>query len=224
MMMHALVRLLPDFDEPEAGRNLRKVLPEFPAETPRVEPTLASIFAVKPPKEDPEKALAAARDAGFAGGLAAGRREKESALEEVRASFVAELEQKRADWVAEEAEKVAESIGNAFSELNASLSEAVAAILIPLVGSAIAQQAVADLSDMIIDMRSREDEPVLEVVGPQDLLDAVKGRLGEMANGIDFRMGKGPDVRVTAGPTIIETQLQAWRERVSLAISGAENV
>ncbi|MCT8267826.1 hypothetical protein NYQ83_11135 [Afifella sp. JA880] len=145
-------------------------------------------------------------------------------MEEIRASFAAELEEKRAGWVAEEAEKIAESIGNAFSELDASLSEAVAAILVPLVGAAIAQKAVAELSDMIIDMRSREDEPVLEVVGPEDLLEAVKTRLGEMASGIGFRVGGGPDVRVTAGPTIIETQLQAWRERVSLAISEAENV
>lgn len=222
--MHALVRLLPDFDEPEAGRSLRRVLPEFPAEKPRVEPTLASIFAAKPPKEDPEKALAAAREAGFAEGLVAGRREKEIAVTEARSDFAAELEEKRANWVAEEAEKIAERIGLAFGELNASLSEAVAAILVPLIGSAIAQKAVADLSAMILDMKSREDEPVFEVVGPQDLLDAVKDRLGEMGNGIDFSMGEGPDVRVTAGATIIETQLQAWRERVSLAISEAGNV
>ena len=78
---------------------------------------------------------------------------------------------------------------------------------------------MADLSETLAAMLSRSDAPLLEVIGPPDLLDALLAGMGPAATA---RVEVRPDpdeaeIRLVADCTAFETRLAAWRDRLSAA-------
>jgi hypothetical protein len=55
----------------------------------------------------------------------------------------------------------------------------------------------------------------LKISGPDDLLLSIRQTLGESSAAIEFEATDDVDVRVVADHTVIETQLEAWLQRIS---------
>ena len=56
------------------------------------------------------------------------------------------------------------------------------------------------------------------MTGPEDLLQALRGELSGKAWAATYLPSGEPDVRITAGQTILETRLGAWAAKIEEAL------
>lgn len=156
-----------------------------------------------------EDALARGREEG----LAAGRAEYAAKLDEERAAAGARLAEERAAWASEEGARLGDAIGAAFQVLEETVGDAVAAILSPVLQDALRARAVDELASTLRRLMA-SDQRILRISGPEDLLEALRGRLCGDISAIAFEAAEEIDVHVVAEQTIIETQLRAWMTRI----------
>jgi hypothetical protein len=173
-------------------------------------------------KAEPERTAEAAFAEGREEGLAAGRAEERARaeaefrtrLDEAHAAFDARLAQERAAWAAAEGASLAERLAEGLATLRSGVEDAVAAILAPFVEDALRTHAVAALREALAPILSAGASPSLRISGPGDLITALRDALGPAAGAAVLEPGEGPDVRVVADRTLLETQLQAWSARI----------
>jgi len=206
MKMSALAHILPAFE-------LEQAPPK----------TLAAVFQNRKPDATVEM-KASAEQKGYERGLAEGRAEKEAALAEAVALAEERFAEARAAWVEEEAGALVSAFQGAFAEMQQTLSEAAAGVLLPLAGKLLADRAADELAEAIEELISQEVEKLVRVSGPADILEAVRSRLGERAGAVEFEAGEGVDAQLLAGDTVMETQLEGWGMRLSKAVSGGKDV
>lgn len=179
-----------------------------------------SAKAAKPAKEqapDPAAVLAAAVEAARAEERAAARAAFEAERARDAEAFEAHLALVRQQWAAESAETLSAGLKAAIAEMEERIANATGRLLLPFLNEAVRAKAVEDLSANITRLLRAPQAPTLRISGPQDLLDMLRTRCGEI--GIEFVPTTDVDVRVTADDTVIETQLSAWRSRLSEALA-----
>ena len=201
---------------------LAQILPRFDVE-PNLKTSLATVFSARTAEQARAHALAEAEQRGHEKGFAAARAELEATIAAERASFEQRVREERARWVAEEGERLSAGWDGMLQELEAKLSDAVAGLLLPVIGAGLASKAVSELSAVIADLLSEDKRPLIRVLGPEDLLTALRMRLGPKAASMEFAPSETVDLKLVLGDTVIETQLAAWRSRLSQAIDGAPN-
>lgn len=179
--------------------------------TPRAgaAPPLRALEA--PPATDPlEDAFQRGREAG----LQAAREENEARLAEAREAADAELAEARRAWAEEEGGRLGELIAEAFGTLESNIGDAVAASLTPFLAEAVRGKAVDDLVETMAQLIGK-GRLTLHVEGPDDLLEAIRRKLGPAASAIEFERTDTVDARVRAEETVIETEIGAWLKRIS---------
>ncbi len=197
---------------------LAGILPTFEADKPPA-PSFAAIFGARTGRGGD---IAEAEERGFQRGIETARAESEATLRDASAIADSRVQEERVRWLEEEASRLTEGWGGALQALEARLADTVAALLLPLIGSALAAKATSELSAAIIGLLSQDKQPLIKVVGPEDLIEALRTRLADSAPCVEFATAESADIRLAAGDTFIETQLEPWRERLSQAI--AKNV
>ena len=181
----------------------------------------AKLTAVRPalhtgaaPVEDPEPvALAFLR--GRYQGLDDGRVEFEARLKAAEAAFEERLAAERAKWVAEQGAVLGERIAQAFTTLGDELGDSVGAILTPFLDEKLRQKVVEELLRALEKVLKGGRPSVLKMSGPHDLLETIRQALGASSAAIEFETTTDVDVRVVADKTVIETQLEAWLQKIS---------
>jgi hypothetical protein len=148
-------------------------------------------------------------------GLEAARLEYASKLEEAERSFEERLAAQRSLWAAEQGAGLAERIDGAFEALSTDVADAVTAILTPFVEQALRTRIVEELLRTLEKVLKGGRPASLKISGPGDILDSIRRTLGESASAIEFDATSDLDVRVVADRTVIETQLEAWLQRIS---------
>lgn len=164
-----------------------------------------------------EEAEARGREAGRAQGLAEARAEAEAAMAAEREAFAAELAAERARWSESEAERLAAGFAAALRALDADLTRRIGRLLVPVLTDALRRRAVDDLAQALGRLTADPNHAAIRVSGPEDLLAALRCRLGDQADGIAFAPGAAPEVSVVADQTVIETQLAAWTRLLAAA-------
>ena len=164
--------------------------------------------------DDPEETLRTAREEGFAEGIAAAGKEREVQLAQERQAFELRLAAERENWAHEESEKLAEKIEAAFGEIESNIAECVARILKPIVIDSARTKIVGLLADAIGVLLRGQNCPALAIAGPEDLLTALRERLSPLSAAFNYSFNESVDVRVTAGETLIESQLAAIAARI----------
>ena len=76
-----------------------------------------------------------------------------------------------------------------------------------------------ELSETLSGLLSDGRAPLVEISGAEDLVNAVQARLGPRGDRLQVQVNDTPEVRVVAGDTVIETQLQAWIGRLTAAVA-----
>jgi len=189
------------FERAEAGREAAATLESL---DPRAAEELARKLA---------EALARGHEEGRA--VAAEQFDRELAA--ARAALVAHMAAEREAWLAQEGARLGSAVTAAFEQLEASLAGSVARILEPLIGEALRHKALDELADTLSVLLAGEPG-LIKVSGPQSLLDGLRDRLEPGCAAIEYAPGAGVDVSVVAGHTVIETRLQAWLDRIRLAM------
>lgn len=198
--MHALVRVLPTFGAAKSNRPHAGASPAF-AEDSR------------------SKAIADAEARGFDGGLQAARQEYEARLDEAKEDFERQIRDARTGWAEEEGRQLAEAIEMSLCALEARLADSVAGVLLPLLDQALAAKAISEIESAIRSIASPERQPFIKISGREDLLEALRVRLGDLAAGFAFAPeASAAGVTLLAGDTIIEADLKAWSEVLSKSI------
>ncbi|MET7247749.1 hypothetical protein ABZT49_30795 [Methylobacterium sp. EM32] len=196
-----------------------------PPAPPPPEAALAASPLVKPQaakRETPEERaalLAAAEERGRQQGLAEAR--EEAAIARLHAAQAAEarLAEARRHWSEAEADALADGFAAALRALDATLSDRIARLLVPVLTDALRRQAVAELSGALARLLAEPQAVHVRVSGPEDLLAALAARLGPLAASVSFTAAETAEVQVSADQTVIDTQLGAWTRLIAAAVA-----
>lgn len=202
-----------------------KFIPEFGAEhrPQKSQPAWPTISSAAAEAEAPNFATAAAKAAsraedvyerGFTAGKAAAMEEIEARLEQERACTAQQLAIERYTWSERESEKLASQIGEGLREITAHLGDLTARILRPFLTDAAYRQAIAELFVALEALLGKEEGITLEIFGPEDLLQLLRGKLGSKNIAAVFTPTETIDVRIIAGQTILETCIGTWMRKV----------
>jgi hypothetical protein len=211
MMVQSVHRFLVEFRPDEPVETMREPANEHgPNEVSRFLPN-------DPPDVDAlvEEACRRAREEARAEAAL----ELESALTRAREEAAEELTAARAQWVAEEGEVLAARLTEGFAAIETSLAEKTARVLRPLLRESVREQAIRALCETLGRLLRSQPAARLDMSGPEDLLDAVMGRLGGYDGKIAIHVTGERDIRVICDETTIETQIALWA--TSLAIDDA---
>jgi|RhiMethySRZTD1v2_1073278.scaffolds.fasta_scaffold10238_8 hypothetical protein len=168
--------------------------------------------------DDAAARIDAAHASGLESGKAAAMAALETRLEDERASFARQLASARQAWVAHEGEKLAQRLSMGLAGLEARVAETTARVLEPFLQAELRRQAIAELRAALEAVLSREPGIEVGVTGPEDLLQALRDGLSGRACAATYHPSDGPDVRIVAGQTILQTRLAAWVARIEEAL------
>jgi hypothetical protein len=202
-----LSRVLLDFGAPTS----------FPATTsfPNAEVDAPMSFA---PPCDPVDDVTRRIDEAYARGADEARLAADAEFEQKLAQVLARAEQERsadrARWVGEQAEELATRIVAAVQGLETRIAESVGRVLAPFLTTELRNRNVEALAESIKTLLSG-GRPALRVSGPEDLLTALRERLGEGAIAIEWQPNGAGEVTVSSGDSLIETDIQSWTERLA---------
>jgi hypothetical protein len=175
-----------------------------------------SLALAKPEvEEDKPEPIATAFLRGRYQGLDDARAEFEEKLKAAEEAFEERLTAERAAWVTEQGAELAAKIATAVDTLSNDIGDSVAAILSPFVEEKLRVRIVEELLRSLEKVLKGGRPATLKISGPDDLLQVIRQTLGASSSAIDFEATDAIDVRVVADHTIIETQLEAWLQRIS---------
>ena len=164
--------------------------------------------------DDTSARIDAAHASGFESGKAAAVAALEARLEAEQALFAQQRASERQVWVAEEAEKLAQRLSAGLGELEARIADTTARVLEPFLSAELRRQVIAALRVELEALLTKEPRISLSVTGPEDLLQALRDQLAGKACTATHLPNAEPDVRITAGQTILETRLGAWAAKI----------
>ncbi|AWN46605.1 hypothetical protein DK419_10010 [Methylobacterium terrae] len=163
--------------------------------------------------------MAEAEERGRQQGLAEARAEAEVARARAEEEARARLDEARRHWSAAEAEALADGFSAALRALDATLSDRIARLLVPVLTDALRRQAVAELSAALTRLLAEPQAATVRVSGPEDLLAALAARLGPLSAAVSFAPAEIAEVQVSADQTVIDTQLGAWTRLIAAAVA-----
>ncbi len=151
---------------------------------------------------------------GIEEGKAAAEAEAETRLAEQKAELEQSLAAAREAWCREEGERLVAQLAAAMDQLEERIATAAEQVLRPLLSLAVRDRAVADLRTTLHEMISSNPEIVLEISGPEDLLEAVRASLSGSVAAVSYVTTEGLDVQIKAGGAVIETRIAAWLHEI----------
>ena len=168
--------------------------------------------------DDVSARIEAAHASGFKGGKAAAMATLEARLEEQEQAFVHRLAAERQAWVAQVAETLSACLAAGLGELEIRIGEVTARVLEPFLRAEVCREVIADLGADLDVLLTKSAGLSMSVAGPEDLLQALRDRLADKDCAVTWLPNNEPDVRITAGQTILETRLGAWAGKIAEAI------
>ncbi|MBD2745544.1 hypothetical protein IC232_02440 [Microvirga sp. BT688] len=144
----------------------------------------------------------------------AARRQLDEAVSAEKVRCEEELASQRVIWVEQQASQLSTLIVEGIGRMEDMLSERVANIMKPFVSEAFRQQSIIEFKEALATLLLGEGTGPMKIAGPEDLLLALKENLGPHGGAIEFLPGDHVEVSVTARDTTVQTQLQAWSDRL----------
>lgn len=186
--------------------------------TPEAQPTpeALQLFSMLS-KSDPEQRVTDAHAKGLEEGRAAVEAAWSEKLEEQRLFHEKQLSVERLTWASREAEKLEQQLTAGLARLQTQIADTVADLLKPFLIGAARRDAIDALARTLETMLS--EGATVEISGSEDLLRVLREKLSGKNVAIVFTPADSPEVRATAGQTILETQLGMWIAKVEEAFS-----
>jgi hypothetical protein len=161
--------------------------------------------------------IEAARASGYESGKAAANAALETKLEQQRAAAARQLDAERQTWANEEAHKLAQRLAAGLAELEASIADAAARALEPMLTAELRRQSIAELRTDL-ELLTGVAGIAVTVCGPQDLLQALQAALSGSGRTVTYVPNREPDLRIATGQAILETRLGAWAAKIEEAV------
>lgn len=151
---------------------------------------------------------------GYAAGLAAAGREQDEARQSESLAFEARLVSDRASWAEEQGAGLSTKLDASLAAIEARIGASVARILRPCLAKLLRERAVDELAESVGLILGGQDQRLIEVSGPEDLLDSIRRRLTNSAGSLAWTPSASTDVKVVADQAIIELRIEAWVHRI----------
>ncbi len=155
---------------------------------------------------------------GLAEGYAVAKAEFDKKIELEQQSFADRVAEERQKLLNETATKLAADVTEAGNELQSKIAGVTARILEPMILNVAQRQAVNNFIDHLSSISTDVRRPVLRLTGPAELLELIRTKLGVRAIAIELRPGPEVEASITIDQVVLETQLQAWTDRLKMAI------
>ena len=208
-------RFIPTFDEPKTGHGKDRPVNEAASVQPMdLREAIVPKAAVRPPVKTEDT-----YSRGYEAGRAAAFAEFEEKLKQQQEYYAQQLSLERYTWANRESEVLAAQIADGLTEIETRLADTVARLLRPFFSEMARNRAVGELAAALEVLLGSDEGLTLEISGPEDLLEHLRSRLGSRNVAVLFTPGEGVDVRVAAGPTLLETNLGQWMQRVEERIA-----
>lgn len=195
------------------GIPLSRVLVDFSAGKIGPAPKSGSPIPVIPVSE-PVKDIATQLAEAHARGADEAWMSADAELERKLAEALAHADEQRAAerqrWTCEQADALAARLTSAVEALEARIGEAVGRVLTPFLTDELRGRSVEALAESIGTLLSGASRPALRVSGPEDLLAALRKRLGDVAATVEWEPNGQVDVTLSADDSVIETEIQGW--------------
>ncbi len=171
-----------------------------------------SASRLEPARPETSRRIEEARAAGYQEGHAACAREQDAALAEERDRLREELERQKIEWVEQQSAAISTAISSGLAEFEKEAALAIVNILKPFLIGQIINKITDALTANLNELLARKSDCMFQITGPQNLLDALRGKLSSVGVAIEYTPSEGFDVIVRADHTTIETQLGAWMQ------------
>jgi hypothetical protein len=165
-------------------------------------------------KNSQQHRVAAAHARGLEEGRAAADADWQAKRDEQRAVHDKQLALERITWASREADKLAEQLSIGLRTLENTIGDTVAELLKPFLIGAVQQRAIAELMQAIETVLHKDEGVALEISGPEDIVQLLREKLSGKNIALSFVPGDGPEVRIVAGQTVMESQLQSWVSKI----------
>lgn len=239
MSAEKVARLIADFDRPDTVKPGSRVVPfdhlhhsavrpqhqplaEKPAQAPQLQPLIQKQPRAAQLQPLVERPPAVPEDDGYERGLAEGyaraKAEFEQKLEREQQAFAERAADERQKLLNETAAKLAADVTEVGNELQNKIAGVAARILEPMILNIAQKQAVTNFIDHLSSITTDVRRPVLRLTGPAELLELIRTKLGVRAIAIELRPGPEIEASITVDQVVLETQLQAWTDRLKMAI------
>ena len=239
MSAEKVARLIADFDRPDTVKPGSRVVPfdhlhhsavrpqhqplaEKPAQAPQLQPLIQKQPRAAQLQPLVEKPPTVPEDDGYERGLAEGyaraKAEFEQKLEREQQAFAERAADERQKLLNETAAKLAADVTEVGNELQNKIAGVAARILEPMILNIAQKQAVTNFIDHLSSITTDVRRPVLRLTGPAELLELIRTKLGVRAIAIELRPGPEIEASITVDQVVLETQLQAWTDRLKMAI------
>lgn len=148
----------------------------------------------------------------------AAQRQLEEAIAAEKARYEDELKAQRVIWVEQHADQLSIQLVESIARIEAILSERVANILKPFVSEAFRQQSITEFKEVLATLLLGSEPCLMRIVGPEDILYALRANLGAHGGSVEFFPGDHVEVSVTARDTTVRTRLELWAGRLEQAL------
>jgi hypothetical protein len=200
-------RFIPDLDGAKISRG-KSEAGSGAKETDLHEAMFARAGARPPAKVDDAYAR------GYEAGQAVVRAEFEEKLRQQQDYYAQQLSLERYTWANRESDVLAAQFADGLKQIEERVADTVGRLLRPFISELAKDRAVSELVAALEVLLGTDDGVTLEISGPEDLLELLRGKLSNRNATVLFAPGEGTEVRVAAGPTLIETNLSEWMQQV----------
>jgi hypothetical protein len=166
-----------------------------------------------------EGRIAAAHKLGVAEGRALASAEAEAIMDGFRAAAELDLGRCRAAWASEEAELLASQLHRGLQDLEQAIARPLGELLASLLHAKLHCELLHDIVQRILRTRGRALEIAIDITCAPDFQLQLRPHLE--ANGIraNFHAGQGSEIAISVDQTLIQVDVEAWRQRVEEALA-----
>ena len=195
------------------------VAPEASAKATVLARTLPAPQLVENTQERLNARLEEAYQRGLREGRESARVEAEETSRQRQADLAKAASDERDAFRADECAALAEKISLGLKTIETLIAESVARILKPYLIDAHSKQVLGALHETLTRMFSSPISDIIEISGPEGLVDPLRKALAPYSIRCDFKITQAIDVKVKIRQTLIESQLKRWIDHVS-AVQG----
>ena len=196
------------------GRYLRDVS----TEPGRHSPIPLSDFLTMPDVEERQSEIDGKLEEVHIQGVLEGRAEAQAEYDRRLETTVADLQaafaRERAAWVTAQAELLAGALASELQRTGDLIADQVARVLQPFVEGRTREKAVSELRSLLDQMMFKGDFRKISVKGPEDLVSALKERIGDQVGGITYTADEAAGLTVSADETILEARISTWVDAI----------
>ncbi|NIX75003.1 arylamine N-acetyltransferase [Microvirga terricola] len=137
------------------------------------------------------------------------------AVERARADQI--LAASREEWIRDESEKLAIELSGSLRAIEGSLISRIARLLAPFLTERMCARVLDDLRATLMGLADGGGVS-MTIRGSEDLLSALKEKLGNCLPAAEFVPDGTSEIRVAMGDAVIETQFATWTQRLADAV------